>query len=106
MTRLEMLQLVVGRAHSNGFEFRRWYTTRLDLPWINAEAAIRLLDTQRRYYALIFSHEFASAFWKTGTDLTFEMPANTFERRMPDGSRRTIQRKPFVRRPARPDAGR
>ncbi len=106
MTRLEILQLVVARARSNGFELRRWYTARLGLPWISADAAVTLLDSQRRYYALLFSHEFASTFWKPGADITFEVPAQSFPSRMPDGSQRTIQRKPFIRRSARPDAWR
>ena len=61
MTRLELLTIVVGRARSNGFEFRRWYTSRLDLPWISAEAALKLLNQQRRYYSLLFSHDFISS---------------------------------------------
>ena len=71
MTRLELLTIVVGRARANGFEFRRWYTGRLGLPWISAEASLKLLDQQRRYYALLFSHEFANAFWKAGEEITF-----------------------------------
>lgn len=106
MTRLELLQLVVARARTNGFEFRRWYTGRLGLPWISAEASLTLLDTQRRYYALLFSHEFASTFWKPGTDITFEVPAQSFSRPMPDGSLRTIQRKSYIRRSLRPDVWR
>lgn len=106
MTRLELLQLVVARARAHGFEFRRWYTGRLGLPWISAEAAIRLLEQQRRYYALVFSHEFASTFWKPGEDLTFDVPAQTFERVMPDGTKRIVRRKPFIRRSARPEAWR
>lgn len=105
MTRLDLLQLVVARARFNGFELRRWYT-RLGLPWISAEAAVCLLDQQRRYYALVFSHEFACTFWKPGEDLTFEVPAQTFNRVMPDGTTRTIQRRPFIRRSARPEAWR
>lgn len=104
MTRLELLTLVVGRARTNGFEFRRWYTGRLGLPWISAEAALTLLDSQRRYYALIFSHEFAQTFWKPGAEITFDVPPQTFQRTMSDGSIRTIRRKPFVRRSARPNA--
>jgi hypothetical protein len=106
MTRLELLTIVVGRARTNGFEFRRWYTTRLDLPWISAEAALTLLDQQRRYYALLFSHDFACAFWKAGEDITFSVPAQSFKRPMPDGSIKTVQRKSFIRRSARPDAWR
>jgi hypothetical protein len=106
MTRLELLQIVVGRARTNGFEFRRWYTTRLDLPWISAPAALTLLESQRRYYALLFSHEFAVTFWKAGEDITFSVPAQTFERVMPDGSTATISRKSFTRRSARRDAWR
>lgn len=106
MTRLELLTIVVGRARANGFEFRRWYTSRLGLPWISAEAALNLLDQQRRYYALLFSHEFAYAFWKAGEEITFSVPAQTFQRPMPDGSIQTVQRKGFIRRSARRDAWR
>jgi len=106
MTRLELLTIVVGRARSNGFELRRWYTTRLELPWINAEAALALLDQQRRYYALLFSHDFASSFWRAGEDITFSVPSHSFQRTMPDGSIKTVARKSFTRRSARHDAWR
>jgi hypothetical protein len=106
MTRLELLTIVLGRARSNGFEFRRWYTSRLDLPWISAEAALKLLDKQRRYYALLFSHDFANAFWKAGEEITFSVPAQAFQRPMPNGTLKTIQRKSFIRRSARRDAWR
>lgn len=106
MTRLELLQLVVGRARSNGFELRRWYTSRLGLPWISADAALVLLESQRRYYALIFSHEFARSFWKPGGEITFDVPRQTFQRTMPDGTVRTVERKPYIRRSVRPNAWR
>jgi len=106
MTRLELLTIVVGRARSNGFEFRRWYTTRLELPWISAKAALQLLDEQRRYYALLFSHEFANAFWKAGEDITFTVPSQSFQRPMPDGTLKTVKRKSFIRRSSRHDAWR
>jgi hypothetical protein len=106
MTRLELLKIVVGRARSNGFEFRRWYTARLGLPWINADAAIACLGQQRRYYALLFSHDFAACFWKPGEDITFQVPAQSFQRRGPDGAIQTVARKPFTRRSARRDAWR
>jgi hypothetical protein len=106
MTRLELLALVVGRARSNGFEFRRWYTSRLGLPWISAEAALACLDQQRRYYALLFSHEFALSFWKPGEDITFQVPSQTFRRVNKDGTIETVKRKPFIRRSARKDAWR
>jgi hypothetical protein len=104
MTRLELLTIVVGRARANGFEFRRWYTARLGIPWISAEASLKLLDQQRRYYALLFSHEFANAFWKAGEEITFSVPSQSFQRPMPDGSLKTVQRKGFIRRSARRDA--
>ena len=106
MTRLEFLQLVVRRARANGFEFRRWYTTRLGVAWISQEAALALLDTQRRYYAMIYSHEFAQTFWKPGSEISFDVPHQTFQRIMPDGTIRTVQRKPYVRRSLRPNAWR
>ena len=104
MTRLELLHLVLGRARTNGFDFRRWYTRSLGLPWISPEAALTLLDKQRRYYALVFSHDFAQTFWKPGADITFDVPPQTFQRIMPDGTIRTVTRKPFIRRSARPNA--
>jgi hypothetical protein len=106
MTRLELLTIVVGRARANGFEFRRWYTGRLGLPWISAEAALKLLDQQRRYYALLFSHEFANAFWKAGEEITFSVPAQSFQRPMPDGTLKTVERSTYMRRSARRDAWR
>jgi len=60
MTRLELLHLLVGQARANGFEFRKWYVSRLGLPWTNAREALATLSSQRRYFALLFSHEFAS----------------------------------------------
>jgi hypothetical protein len=106
MTRLELLKLVIGRARTNGFELRRWYTKRLALPWTSADDALVHLEQHRRYYALLFSHEFAECFWKPGSEITFQVPARTFKRRMPDGSIQTIARKPFIRRSARKDAWR
>jgi len=106
MTRLDLLKILVGQARTNGFEFRRWYTMRLGVPWISADAAFTLLDAQRRYYALLFSHEFASAFWKEGADITFQVAAQSFERVLPGGGSATVTRKPFTRRSGRRDAWR
>lgn len=106
MTRLELLKIVIGRARANGFELRRWYTTRLALPWSNAADAIAALEQNRRYYALLFSHDFAMAFWKPGAEITFQVPAQTFQRRMSDGTIQMVQRKSFTRRSARKDAWR
>jgi hypothetical protein len=104
MTRLELLTIVVARARTNGFEFRRWYITRLQLPWIGADASLRLLAEQRRYYALLFAHEFAFAFWKAGEEIVFTMPAMTYQRCLRNGTVITVNRKPFQRRSARRNA--
>jgi hypothetical protein len=106
MTRLDLLKIVVGRARANGFEFRRWYTARLGLPWISAEAALTLLEAQRRYYALLFSHEFAETFWKAGEDITFQVPESSFQRRGVNGEFVTVKRKSFTRRSSRTTAWR
>jgi hypothetical protein len=106
MTRLDLLKILIGQARDNGFDFRHWYTANLRLPWENQQAALNTVDTQRRYYALLFNHDFAQAFWKAGQTITFQVAAQTFERTMPDGSIRVIERKPFMRRTGRPDAWR
>lgn len=106
MTRFELLQLLLGQARSNGFQFRKWYAGKLGLPWVDAQKAIETLSVEKRYYALLFSHEFASHFWKAGELMTFEVPTQTFKRRMADGSIGTVTRKAYTRRSAREDAWR
>ncbi|MCU1321542.1 MAG: hypothetical protein JWM43_1191 [Acidobacteriaceae bacterium] len=104
MTRFELLQLLIGQARSNGFEFRKWYVGKLRLPWESASHAVEMLADQRRYYSLLFSHEFAESFWKAGQRITFQIPNQTFERVRPDGSIGTVHRKSYIRRSARQDA--
>lgn len=106
MTRFELLQLLIGQARANGFQFRKWFVSKLGLPWVDAQRAIETLSVERRYYALLFSHEFASHFWKAGELMTFEVPTQTFKRRMADGSIGTVTRKAFTRRSTRNDAWR
>jgi hypothetical protein len=104
MTRVELLLLLVGQARNNGFEFRRWYVGKLGLPWHGARQAVETLASERRYYALLFSHDFASNFWKAGEVMTFQVPTQTFTRRMKDGTIGTVKRKGYTRRSAREDA--
>ena len=103
MTRFELLRLLIGQARTNGFEFRKWYTTRLGLPWQSSRHATEMLSAERRYYALLFSHEFARHFWKSGEKITFLVPNQTFLRTRPDGSVGTVTRKAYTRRSGRHD---
>jgi hypothetical protein len=103
MTRNELLQLLIGQARANGFEFRKWYVGRLRLSWTTAKDAVEILGKERRYYALLFSHEFAESFWKAGQKMTFQVPEQTFQRTRPDGSIGTVKRKGFIRRSSRED---
>jgi len=105
MTRFELLQLLIGQARANGFQFRKWYVG-LGLLWTNTQAAVETLAEGRRYYSLLFSHEFASHFWKAGELMTFEVPTQSFKRKMPDGSVATVTRKAHTRRSVREDAWR
>ncbi len=106
MTRAELLRVLVAQARSQGFEFRRWYVGRLGRRWTSAEDAVAALSDERRYYALLFSHEFAANFWKAGTKMTLQMPNQTFSRRGADGSLKTVVRKGYARRMTREDAWR
>jgi hypothetical protein len=106
MTRIELLRLLVGQARENGFRFRTWYTGKLGREWVSGEQAIEDLAHERRYYVLLFSHEFASNFWKAGEVLTFQVPQQTFKRQMADGSIGTVHRKAYTRRAAREDVWR
>jgi len=104
MTRLELLRLLIGQAKANGFEFRKWYTTRLGLPWQGSQHAAEMLAAERRYYVLLFSHEFARSFWKPGQKMTFLVEGQTFQRVRPDGTVLTVTRKGYTRRSGREDA--
>ena len=106
MTRFELLHLLVAQARANGFEFRKWYISRLGLPWETTRQAVETLCAERRYYTLLFSHEFASSFWKAGERITFQVPTQTFTRRKADGTIATVSRKGYTRRSTRDDAWR
>ncbi len=106
MTRLELLQLLLGQARTNGFQLRRWYTRTIGLPWQSSRHACEMLAAEKRYYALLFSHEFASSFWKAGEPITFTIDKQIFQRTMSNGSVRTVKRKAYIRRSGRPDAWR
>jgi len=106
MTKLQLIQLLVGQARANGFEFRKWYTGKLGRPWENAQQALEDLARERRYYVLLFSHEFASHFWKAGEQITFQVSKQTFKRRMADGTIGSVNRKSYTRRSSREDVWR
>ena len=103
MTRKETLLMLLSQAHANGFEFRRWYATNFSGDRFNTEEAISLLATDAWFYALIFSHDFARAFWKKGAQMNFIVPAATYSRMNGKGEVVTINRKPFTRRTVKAD---
>ena len=80
MTRKEFLHLLVLQARANGFELRKWFQSKIERQWTSPEAAIVTLASGNRYYALLFSHEFAQAFWKQGTQMQFVVPTQHFTR--------------------------
>lgn len=106
MTRAELLRALIRQAKSNGFEFRKWYSTRMALPWTDFDSAIQTLSENRRYYALLFAHEFAQAFWREGTKMTFVVPTNRFTRIRKNGTSMIVERKGHTRRTVLPDAWR
>jgi hypothetical protein len=98
MTRKETLLALISQSHDNGFDFRRWYQANLSNEWPGVEEAVALLSTEGRHYALIFSHDFARAFWKKGAQMKFIVPSLTYSRVNGKGEVVTINRKPFTRR--------
>jgi hypothetical protein len=104
MTRLELLTALIRQGRTNGFEFRKWFTGYMRLPWSSFEQAVAALLENRRYYALLFSHEFAQCIWKPGSDITFVVPESFFRRVSPkDGTVIEVRRKPYTRRAGRRD---
>jgi hypothetical protein len=103
MTRQELLRIVVRQARSNGFQFRKWFLAAIDPSWNSFDDAVDLLAQGRRYYSLLFAHEFARAFWKQGSQISFVVPAATYTRRDKEGRIVTVTRKPFTRRTLKAD---
>jgi hypothetical protein len=101
MTRKELLRMIILRARVHGFEFRRWYQTNIEPEWTGFEQAVELLDGGKRYYSLLFAHEFARHFWKKGTQITFVLPSQEYTRIGANGKVVTIKRKSFTRRSSR-----
>ena len=104
MTRKEFLHLLVLQARANGFELRKWFQSKIERQWTSPEAAIVTLASGNRYYALLFSHEFAQAFWKQGTQMQFVVPTQHFTRLNARGQMVTVTRKAYTRRTLKPDA--
>ena len=103
MTRQELLRIVIRQARANGFQFRKWFQNVIDPSWDSFEDAIGILTQGRRYYALLFAHDFARAFWKQGSQISFVVPAASYTRRDKDGRIITVTRKPFTRRTLKAD---
>jgi hypothetical protein len=103
MTRKETLLVLIHQAHANGFEFRRWYQSNILPNWPGVEEAVEILSTEGRFHALIFSHDFARAFWKKGAQMNFVVPSITYSRMNGKGEVVTVNRKPFTRRTIKAD---
>jgi hypothetical protein len=101
MTRRALLRTLILRARAHGFEFRKWYQTNIEPEWKDFDQAITVLESGRRYYALLFSHDFARNFWKKGTQISFILPSQEYTRLNNKGQPVTIKRQAFTRRTSR-----
>jgi hypothetical protein len=106
MNRKELLRLLLNQAQFNGFEFRRWYQTHIRQIWPGADEALNLLASEGRHFTLIFSHDFARSFWRSGAHLSFMVPSTTYARVTSQGDIVQVTRKPFTRRTIKPDVWR
>lgn len=103
MNRKELLRLLLNHAQSNGFDFRSWFQAQIQPSWPGHEQALALLASEGRYYALLFSHEFARSYWLTGARISFVVPSITYPRINRRGEVIQVTRKPFTRRTVKPD---
>jgi hypothetical protein len=103
MSRREMLRLLLNLAEFNGFEFRRWFLAHVQPAWPGTEEALTLLSREGRYYTLLFSHGFASSFWRSGSQISFAVPSSTYFRVNGQGEVLEVTRKPFTRRTVKKD---
>jgi hypothetical protein len=103
MNRKELLRLLLNQAQFNGFEFRRWFLAHVRPVWPGAEEALTLLSTEGRHFTLIFSHDFARCFWRSGARMSFMVPTVTYPRVNPKGEVIQVTRKSFTRRAIKKD---
>ena len=102
MPRIEKLRLLLNQAQFNGFEFRRWFVTHVQLSWPGTESALTLLAGEGRFYTLLFSHEFAQCFWRSGSQMAFVVPGISYPRVNAQGQVVQVTRKPFTKRTIKP----
>ena len=98
MNRKEMLRPLLNQAQFNGFEFRRWFQRQVHPAWPGTEHALDLLGAEGRYYTLLFAHEFARCFWRSGAQMSFTVPSTTYTRVTTRGDVIHVTRKSFTRR--------
>lgn len=104
MTRKEIILLMILQARANGFEFQKWYQDKIEKEWTTIQAAAQTLARGNRYYALLFSHQFARHFWKAGRQMQFIVPTQEFKRINRRGEEVTVVRKAYTRRTMRGNA--
>lgn len=104
MSAKEYLPLLVNQAHLNGFDLQHWFEKQMERPWPGREKALEYLAAEHRYYALLFSHDFARYFWRTGARIAFTVPSVTYSRVNGRGEVIEVTRKAFTRRTVKPDA--
>jgi hypothetical protein len=103
MNRIELLRLFLDQAQANGFDLRRWFQSHVQAAWPGMEQALNLLAAEGRFYALLFSHDFARYYWRSGARISFLVPSITYARVNRSGGVVTVTRKPFTRRTIKPD---
>jgi len=103
MSLKELLRLVLNQAQFNGFEFRDWFQTYVQPTWPGNEQALNLVASEGRHYRLLFSHEFARSYWRSGARISFIVPSITYARINRKGEVVHVTRKPFTRRTIKPD---
>ena len=106
MTLKELLRLVLNQAQFNGFEFRDWFQMHVQPSWPGVEQALNMVATEGRHYSLLFSHEFARSYWRSGARISFMVPSITYARVNRNGQVVQVTRKPFTRRTIKPDVWR
>lgn len=104
MNRKELLRLLLNQAQFNGFEFRRWFLAQIRPTWPGADEALNLLSGEGRHFTLIFSHDFARCFWRSGAQMSFMVPSVTYPRVNSMGAVVQVTRKQFTRRTIKRDA--
>ena len=98
MNRELELHRLIAQAQRNGFNFQHWFQAKVRAQWPGDPRAAELMAAEGRHFTLLFSHEFAQAYWRPGSQMRFAVPVARYKRFDAAGEMVEVARRPYTMR--------